>query len=451
MQQLTGKTMKTLFSPSIGLQRQRGAGSLIVVLLLLIVLSVTVIFGNKTILFEQKTATNQYRSTLAFEAAEAGLAWATAMLNKPEYITTACGTDSVSSAGVRFRNKYFVDFCEKDAGGKMRDATACENGTLEPKTPGTSGVVAACAYNLTSGALMCSCPVAGKDTVDTAPTAAVPNATGYTPGFAIAFKHNDQTGMVDLESYGCSSVINSAACGGDAAAKVSVSLGQASGLSTPPGAPLTARGNVTVGNAALGVINPDPNTNGVTINAGGSIDAPSARISTIPGTPPLSTLIGNDNSLSSLSKDGMFATYFGMSKDAYKSLPATKVLDCSSSCSQTDLQTAYNSGARQIWVAGDMDMKANAIIGSSDEPFVLVVDGAVRISGNVQIFAVVYSTAITWDNTGGGSALLRGAAISEGDFTGNGTPDYYYDPDVMRRIRSSASSFVKAPGSWKDF
>lgn len=436
MQQLTVKIMLTVPSSStIGLRRQRGAGSLIVVALLFIVLSVVVLFGNKTILFEQKTSTNQYRSALAFEAADAGLAWATAMLNKQEYITSACTTDTaaVSSASVRFKNKYI-----------NVDTTT---GAITPINNGT--VVAACVYNLAGGALQCNCPAAGA--VPGFTTAAITAlGSGYTPGFAIAITTNSVTGTVNLESYGCSATINSTSCSGDAAAKVSVTLGQASGLATPPGAPLTARGNVTVGNAALGVINPDPNTNGVTINAGGAINAPNARISTIPGTPPSSTLVGNDNSLRSLSEDGMFATYFGMSKDAYKSLPATKVLSCTS-CTETDLLAAYNSGERQIWIAGNLNMNANATIGSGTDPFVLVVDGTIEMRGNLQIFAVVYSTAITWDDTGGGGALLRGAAISEGDFTGNGTPDYYYDPDVMRRIRSNASSFVAVPGSWKDF
>lgn len=414
---------------TIDLRRQRGAGSLVVVAILLVVLSVAVIFGNKTILFEQKTSTNQYRSTLAFEAADAGLSWATAMLNKQEYINANCATDT--STSVRFKNKYI-----------NVDATT---GALSPINSGS--VVAACAYNLTGGALTCNCPAAG-----TAPTAAAPTgSTGYTPGFAVALITNSVTGTVDLVSYGCSAVINSTTCSGDAGAKVSITLGQASGLSTPPASPLTARGSVSVGNAALGVINPDPNTNGVTINAGGSIDAPNARISTIPGTPPFSTLVGNDGSLRNLTEDSMFATYFGMSKDAYKSLPATAVLSCSGACTGTDLQNAYNSGARQIWIPGDLNMSANATIGSGTDPFVLVVDGAISISGTVQLYAVIYSTAVTWNDTGGGSALLRGAAISEGSFTGNGTPDYYYDPDVMRRIRNSASSFVAVPGSWKDF
>lgn len=408
---------------------ERGAASLIVVALLLAVTTIIVMFANRTIIYEQKTSANQYRATLAFEAAEAGLAWTQAMLNNQKYITAACAI-STNSADLRFRQRYLNI-------NSLNTAVTANN---------SGAVVAACAYNQSSGNMNCSCPVAGTAPSATAPT----TSSGYTPGFAIAFITNAVTGTVDLVSYGCTSVTNSAICNGDGSAIVRASLGQVSGLSTPPAAPLTTRGNVSIGNAALGIENPDPNTNGVTINAGGTIDAASARITTIPGTPPKSTLVGNDASLRNQTEANMFSTFFGMSKEAYKGLPSTYILPCTV-CTDTDLLTAYNAGERQIWVLDTMNINANSTIGSATEPLVMIVDGAITIRGTPQIYGVVYSTAATWDATGSGNALLRGAVISEGNYTGNGTPDYYYDPAVMRNIRSSATSFVQIPGSWRDF
>jgi hypothetical protein len=69
----------------------------------------------------------------------------------------------------------------------------------------------------------------------------------------------------------------------------------------------------------------------------------------------------------------------------------------------------------------------------------------------MRVFGVFYSAAMTWDNTGGGSGLLQGAAIAEGNYTGNGTPDYFYDSRVLGRLRFDAASFVRIPGSWRDF
>ena len=414
------------------LRHQTGAASLIVVALLLSIMTIVVTFANRSSVYDQKTSANQYRSTLAFEAADAGLSWAQAMMNTQTYVNNTCGTSTTAGDG-RFKTRYLV-------------IDPLTSKITLPTSYVAGSVVAACAYNQSGGTMNCSCPASG-----TAPTAAAPTtASGYTPGFAIAFVTNAVTGTVDLVSYGCTSVINSTTCTGDASAIVRSSLGQVSGLATPPASPLTARGNVSIGNAALGVSNPDPNTNGVTINAGGTIDAANARIATIPGTPPKSTLVGNDASLRTISEDGMFATFFGMSKAAYKSLPSTYVLPCTS-CSQSDVLAAYAAGQRQIWVPGGLSINANSTIGSTTDPIVMVVDGALAINGGPQISGVIYSTSTTWDSTGGGGALLRGAAISEGNYTGNGTPDYYYDPTVMSAIRASAASFVQIPGSWRDF
>ena len=82
-------------------------------------------------------------------------------------------------------------------------------------------------------------------------------------------------------------------------------------------------------------------------------------------------------------------------------------------------------------------MNANLTIGSVSDPVLLVVDGTVEMRGDLEVYGLIYSSAITWDNTGGGSALLRGAAIAEGNYTGNGTPDYFYDVEVLRKLHLS--------------
>ena len=58
-----------------------GAAALIVVMMLFFVISMVAAYASRNLIFEQKTSANQYRATQAFEAAEAGLEWAAAMLN----------------------------------------------------------------------------------------------------------------------------------------------------------------------------------------------------------------------------------------------------------------------------------------------------------------------------------------------------------------------------------
>ena len=60
---------------------QRGAAALVVVMMLFFIMSLVAAYASRNLIFEQRTSANNYRSTQAFEAAEAGLEWAIAMLN----------------------------------------------------------------------------------------------------------------------------------------------------------------------------------------------------------------------------------------------------------------------------------------------------------------------------------------------------------------------------------
>lgn len=404
---------------------QRGAGALVAVVLLYVAMAIIVVFTNRNLIFEQKTSANQYRATLALEAAEAGLEWATTMLNKSGRVSAQCLDDA---AGQSFRAKYLT--------------YASSTRAWTPNAPGT--VVASCVTSQAGTDWTCSCPAAG-----TAPTVAAPAAGGFKPGFAIAFVTNGATRSVDLVSYGCTAAINSAACTGDAAATVRVTLANVSALATAPGAPLTARGEVNVGNAALGVQNGDPNSAGVTVNAGMGINASNLRITSTPGTPPHSTLVGNDDSLRNSTEDQMFQTYFGVPKATWRDSVADARLSCP--CTETSVSAALAAGARKLWLQGDLSMNANLTLGSVNDPFILIVDGSIEMRGDLNLYGVMYSTGITWDNTGGGSALLVGAAISEGNYQGNGTPDYFYDPRVIANLLDIPGAFARVPGSWRDF
>ena len=69
---------------------QRGAGTLAVTLMLLLVISIVAFYLNRGVLFEQRASGNQTRATLAQEIAEAGIEWATGMLNSPYDIGADC-------------------------------------------------------------------------------------------------------------------------------------------------------------------------------------------------------------------------------------------------------------------------------------------------------------------------------------------------------------------------
>ena len=402
---------------------QRGLAATAAALLLFFAMGIIVAFTNRSLIFEQRTSANQYRYTKAFEAAEAGLEWTIASLNNKLKIDTACAPDATGAGS--FKERYTT-------------------------TNTTTGVITANALNpvcvIAAGGYSCSCPTAGNATV---------GATG--PAFKVEFSSVAQAGVVRVTVHGCTSPDGNCAPGGagtpDGYAKVTALLGALPALSTAPAATITAKTTVSWAGsgAALGVVNSDPSTNGITINAGGAITPGSARITTIPGSPPLSSIIQNDPSLANITTDSMFVTFFGMTKADFKALALN--VTCPGNCGAT-LTTAIASlgtTSRMIWVEGNMDVQGNVALGDTTSPVMLVVNGNIHLNGTMDVTGLVYSSNSDWNNTGGGSAFIRGAAITEGSFTGNGSPDFYFDAGVLQTFRTVPGAFTKIPGSWKDY
>jgi hypothetical protein len=405
--------------------------ALYIAIVMAIIMLATVVFSNRTLVFEQKTSANQYRATIALEAAEAGLEWGTAMLDKFDKIDASCATSTVTT-DTSFRQRYLT----------IDPAT----GALTPKA-GT--IHAACVGTQTGTGWSCSCPVPG-----TAPNPTVPTVTsGVLPSFAIALVASPTVRTVQLMSYGCTSAITSTTCGGDAAASVGIALGPIhNGLSAPPGAPLTVKGSVDVGDAAIKVVNGDPAVNGITVDAGGDLIAPKLQVLTVPGTPPWTSVVSNDAALSNATTDQMFVSFFGMPKDVYKNLPSVVRLPCP--CSTSDIVNAYQSGARQLWLNGNLTLGTvggTTDVGSATDPLIIVVDGTVDPGGNSVIYGLVYSTGNWVGSPGSGNVLIKGAAVTEGNYLGRGAPVFYYEASVLGLLRSMPPLLIRVPGSWHDF
>lgn len=414
-----------------GSRKQKGI-ALVAALTILVGMTLIAFFANRSLIFEQKTSANQTRSTRAMEAAEAGLEWALANLNFQKKIDTACAAlASPAGSDKTFRNRYL----DPDGNGLYSE-------TFSTVTPG-------CLSNGTTWT--CSCPTSGN------PSFGACTAAGGCPTFTVSFQQvSGQPTMVQVISTGCTSpdqpCVPGSASAADSTATVRQIFKIQAGLATPPAAPLTAKGNVDFGSNAITVTNADPGTNGITIDAGGNITGfiNQTTVQTLPGTPAAASLVGSDTSLSSLTDDQMFQTFFGQSKSAFQAAPDTSQFTCSGTCTNA-FESFVNSGANVIWVNGDLNINSNATIGSPTNPVIIVVDGNAHLNGNLVIYGVVYCTDMTWDNTGGGGAKIIGAAIAEGNFTTTGTPDPTYSPDVLNRLKTTTGQFAKVLGSWRDF
>jgi len=417
---------------------QRGAATLISAVIILVLMTLITFFANRNILFERKTAANQYRSTKAIEAAEAGIEWTIANLNSMRKITSTCATSAVN-ADVALRDKYL----DPDGDGSYEFIAA---------QPATRFSSTGPLCSLVGGVWSCSCPAANAT-----PTATACSASEGCPTFNIGFENmaNDAT-LVRVRATGCTNsqapCVPGAGTTADGTATVWQVMKILSGLATLPAAALTAKGDVDFGANAISVTNTDPGTNGITINAGGNINGfiNSTTVVSLPGTPPGASLVGSDTSLSSMSDDQMFKSFFGMTKQQFQDAPSTTTVNCGGVCNDPMLD-AISGGARVLWVEGDMTLNSDAVYGSPQRPVIIVVNGNAEIRGTITIYGVLYCQDGTWDNTGGGDAQIVGAAIAEGNFTATGTPNPTYDPNVLRRLRETSGQFAKVPGGWRDF
>ncbi len=116
-------------------------------MVLFFIMSLVAAYASRNLIFEQRTSANNYRSTQAFEAAEAGLEWALAMLNGGR-IDDVCAP-STDAARNAFRERYLLT----DADGNIQARTWDDAGTATPLRP-------SCVRGNAGWA--CSCPAAGR-------------------------------------------------------------------------------------------------------------------------------------------------------------------------------------------------------------------------------------------------------------------------------------------------
>lgn len=222
-------------------------------------------------------------------------------------------------------------------------------------------------------------------------------------------------------------------------------------LQSAPPTPLTTKGNINLG----GNITISNTVTDVTIWSGGSVSLTgSASTETSGGTASDKNTIGvdvaqNDGNLAAATADEFFENFFGKSKATVKSM-STSVYTNSGA---TSMNGALNGKTGEIiWIeqqSGAATLNSNTVIGSPDNPVILIINGEAKINGGATIYGVVY-IASDWNNSGGGNSEVNGAVIVEGVYSAQGTPDMNYDDTILRNIDVKLGSFSKVPGGWTD-
>lgn len=426
-------------------RRDAGAASLIVVMVLFFIVSMVAAYTSRNLIFEQKTSTNQLRSTMATEAAEGGLQWALGLLNSGRIGPTCAPSTDLSHT--TFRQRYLsID----GANGAVTPLTKADGTALLPT----------CVFNGTGWT--CSCPVNGD------PAVATPGGGAIYPAFRVRFVAHpsaDRRQLVRIEVNGCTAnnedclkFTGGRATDGEARATTSAYLTLKGAISSAPVAAVTSRGNLDLGGAASQFYNSGLKSSGITINAGGAATTTGLGLHTVGGSPGgASSVVDNDLTLqfadfpSAERGDAMFVATFGMARETYRDQPGAVILGCATNCTSAEIQgaIAQNPG-RILWAPGNVNFDAAGNIGSPTEPVAIIAVGNIQFSAAAVVHGLVYSQAATWATAGTAGSVL-GAAVGEGDIGGNGAMTISYDASLLEMLRHRTGSFVIVPGTWKDF
>lgn len=392
--------------------RERGAATVGVTLALVGALLVAVLYAHRGSLLESRMAANQARATVAFEAAEAGIEWAVAKLNEPARL----GSD-----------------CRADAAGAT---------TFRALTAG--GIRPACVRRASGWSCRCT-----ADALSTLPT---PDDATDTPAFALSIVPGPRPGLATVVAIGCSDA--AAACLAETGAvgartRIEAGIALLPALASEPAAMLTARGSIATGSAPVALVDADPASPGVALHAGGTVAAAGAGLSGPAGASSADRIAGLDSSLAALGGDRLFAALFGLSKAAWRDQPMARRVLCTTIDCSAELATVIGSevDAPLVWVDGDAVLSGPLELGRTDRPVALVVTGNLQLRGAMTLHGLVYAGGIGWRD---GGAVVHGALVSEADLGGDAGATFVRDPAVLAALRRTGS-FVRLPGSWRDF
>ena len=438
--------------------RQRGAAALALSLILLFGMTVIAFFASRNMIFEQRTSANQYRSTKAFELAEAGMEWAVARLNEEGGIDAAPNCTTLAPTAVSFAERYLP----LDATGFPFPGFAA----------GTTLYRAACRMSST-GAVTCTCPT---------PTAApaVAFSADAEPRFVVDFQPGPEPWSARIVSRGCTNV--GAFCfdgsgSPDGSAVVSSVYKMRPRFPSAPGAGLITGAQASTG-GNLTVINKDPKSNGITINSGSVVNlGGSTSVVTVDGTAPRASVLDNDVSLRNLTNsdatgERFFRSFFNASFSEFQDNPKTwritagacgsntRCTQCASAnaCGQavTDAFNNSSSLAERFWSDTDisLNMSNGSTFGSPTRPLSIATTATTEFKGNMTAYGLFYSaTASASENTnltGTANALIYGAIAVRGAFNkGSGTLRLVYDANLFNPT-INRDVMVRLPGSWRD-
>ena len=403
----------------------RGAGTIAMVMVLLLIAHLSLLYSHRALLFEQRASASQIRAVRAQEAAQAGLDWAIARLNDPRAMDTQCqpAAQAPDAPPATVRARWTRAIAAAHAW-----QPACVQAPGEP-------------------AWHCQCPDAGAGQV------ALPAAAeGDTPAFSVSLQTGARPDLWTLTAEGCSHP--GPGCGAsahpepDGRYRVETVLAALGHVVAPPLAALTSVQSVRLFGGSS-VVNADPGSGGTTVHTGGTValDAP-ARLFGPAGQPPMAGIVAHDSALA-LGAEALWRRVFGLDAASLRALPTWHPLACASGCTGADLDRAVRIGTRALWLEGDLHL-ASGRWGSAEAPLLLAVQGRLQIGPDAVLHGLVVAGQVEIHPLTGPRSLLRGALLSTGPATLGGAFDLVRDPAVLDRVALLGGVLAPVPGSWFD-
>lgn len=417
--------------------QQRGAATLVVVMVLFLVMALLASYANRSLVFEQRLANGYYRASLAQEMAEGGIDWTVAMLNGSA-VDGNCAP--VATGGTRFVDKY-LNVSPADR-------------TTQRVIPKAGAIAADCTR--TGNALVCRCPTAGTRTAQT-PTTVNGNLVP-TFGVQVGSDTTVRQGNFLVTSQACSDgSIDVCRVSTDVRSKNALSISeQVAGIAfvaavpSSPASPLTVRGTLTTaGSGGLGLHNSDPTASGSLLISGGPSPGTllDSRMDTLPGTPAYMAQTFDDSRLSGMNAATFFQSYMGMTPSRYANHPALYKVTCPAGDCGPALVAAYDAGYRLLYVNGTMNISSNVVVGTAASPVVIIATGKVTLDGPFHLTGLLAALGdLDWTNTGGLTSLITGMVLVQNNMAVNGAMDIVYRQDVASQLRNRVGSYARVSG-----
>lgn len=376
---------------------QRGAAALPITLILAFAVLLAVAFGNRSVLLQVRSSVHQLHAAQAHEAAQAGLAWTLAQLNRAIPIGEDCRPTQSASA---------MPWHEQARLGPLQ---------------------ASCVADGDSWA--CHCPPSGEPrSVDTA-----------SPAFRIQLTPDP----AQPERWQLSATGHGIETGRPV--RLHLSIGRLPGLDTMPAAALSVRGNASFA-GDINLTHTDAVSGGVTLHAGGSLQGPGLHAISTPGTPSRVSILSEHTALAGLTAQGLHASVFRMDRTTWREQPGAVTLNCHSACDAALAEAARRH--TMIALDGGLHLDTPLTVGSPLRPVLLVVDGPVHLNAAIAVHGLVYARHAQWTDSAG--ANVRGAVIAENDLHATGATTIHHDAAVLQALLQRSGTYAPVSGSWRD-